>query len=159
MNLTEIPGIDASTALKLLSEIGTDISRWKTVKHFCAWLGLCPGTKISGGKILSGRTKACTNKAGIVLRMSANSLYRSQTAYGAFLRKMKARMAPAQAVTALAHKMARAIYFMMLKKESYKEAGVEYYDKINEEKTLKYLRKRAVSLGFSLVKIGSEEKI
>lgn len=84
--------------------------------------------------------------------MAANSLYQSQTAYGAYLRKMKSKKAPAQAVTALAHKMARAIYFMMLNKEPYREAGADYYDKINAEKSLKYLQKRASSLGFSLIK-------
>jgi hypothetical protein len=135
------------------------MTRWGSVKQFCSWLALCPNTKISGGKILTSKTKTCTNKAGIILRMSANSLYRSQTAYGVFLRKMKSKMSPAQAVTALAHKMARTIYFMMLNKEPYKEAGVDFYDKINQEKTLKYLHKRAASLGFTLIKTNEDENL
>lgn len=156
VDLTTIPGIDASTALKIFSEIGRDVRKWPSSKHFCSWLALCPGTKISGGRIISGRTKACVNKAGVALRMSANSLYKSQTMYGSYLRKMKSRMAPAQAVTALANKMARTLYYMMLNKESYKEVGVDYYDKMNAEKTIKNLQKRAANLGFKLIKLETQ---
>jgi transposase len=151
VDLTTIPGIDASTALKLISEIGTDITRWQSSKHFCSWLGLCPGTKISGGKRLSGRTKPCRNKAAICLRMAASTLHRSQTAFGAYLRKAKSRHGPVQATTALGHKMARAIYCMMSNKETFNEMGANYYDDLHKDRTLKYLRKRASSLGFSLV--------
>jgi len=157
VDIMAIPGINASTALKIISEIGTDITKWPSAKHFCAWLGLCPGTRISGGRILRSKTKACTNKAALVLRMSANSLYRSNTLYGAFLRKMKSRKAPAQAVTALAHKMARTLYSMMLNKHEYEELGAEHYDKVSAEKTLKYLKKRAASLGCRLVEQGEEK--
>jgi transposase len=152
-DLTTIPGIDVGTALKFISEIGTDITKWPTEKHFCAWLGLCPGTKISGGRRLSSHTSHCTNKAAIALRMSASTLYRSQTTLGAHLRRMKARMGPVEAVTATAHKMARAIYCMMLRKEDFKESGADYYDKIHQEKTLKFLKKRAESMGYVLTKV------
>lgn len=153
VDLTTIPGIDVSTALKLISEIGTDISCWPTVKHFCAWLGLCPGTRISGGRRLSSHTSHSTNKAATILRMSASGLYRNQSVFGAHLRRMKARMGPVEATTATAHKMARTIYFMMRDKKDYIEAGADYYDKINVGKTLKYLTKRASSLGYRLEKI------
>lgn len=133
-----------------MSEIGIDITKWPSPKHFCSWLGLCPGTKISGGKRLSGRTKPCRNKAALCLRMAASSLYKSQTGYGAYLRKMKSRHGPVQAITGLAHKMARAIYCMLSNKQSFKEMGVDYYDNLNKERTLKYLRKRAKTLGFTL---------
>lgn len=150
-DLTTIPGIDASTALKLISEIGIDIGRWPSAKHFCAWLGLCPGTRISGGRILRSKTQASTNKAGVTLRMAANSLYRSSNYFGSYLRKMKARMAPAQAVTALAHKMARTIYSMMKNKEDFQELGPDHIDRQNIKKTRKFLEKRAAQLGFTLV--------
>ena len=151
-DLTSIPGIDISSALKLVSELGTDITRWPTVKHFCAWLGLCPGTKISGGRRLSSHTSHSTNRAATTLRMAANSLYRSDTVLGAYLRKMKARMGPIEAITATAHKMARAIYYMILRKVDYQEAGGEFYEKLNEQKTLKYLAKKAKSMGYTLEK-------
>lgn len=154
-DLTTVPGIDVSTALKFISEIGTDISRWKSEKHFCAWLGLCPGTRISGGRRLNSHTSHSTNKAARALRMAASSLYRSKTVFGAHLRRMKARMGAIEATTATAHKMARAIYFMMLRKTDYQEAGTDYYDKLNQEKTLKFLKKRAESLGYTLKKANS----
>jgi len=150
IDLTTVPGIDASTALKLISEIGTDITKWPSSKHFCSWLGLCPGTKISGGRRLSGKTKPCRNKAALCLRMAASSLSKSQTAYGAYLRKAKARHGPVQAITALGHKMARTIYYMMANKENFKEKGAEYYDVLHKERTLKYLKKRAGALGYVL---------
>lgn len=150
--MTTIPGIDASTALKLISEIGVDINRWPSVKHFCAWLGLCPGTRISGGRRLNSHTSHNTNKAATVLRMSASGLYKNNTVFGAHLRRMKARMGPIEAITATAHKMARTIYFMMQRKIDFQDAGGDFYDKLNSEKTLKFLKKRAESLGYCLRK-------
>ena len=82
--------------------------------------------------------------------MAASSQYRSQTAFGAHLRKMKARHGPVQAITSLGHKMARTIYCMMLHKQSFKELGADYYDNLYKERTLKHLQKRAASLGYSL---------
>ncbi|MGH2638247.1 MAG: transposase [Rhabdochlamydiaceae bacterium] len=150
-DLTTIPGIDVSTALRLISEIGTDISRWPTAKHFCAWLGLCPGTRISGGRRLNSHTSHSTNRAATSLRMAASSLYKSDNALGAHLRRMKARMGPIEAITATAHKMARAIYYMMLRKTDFQEAGGDFYDNLNREKTLKFLKKRAESLGYVMM--------
>jgi transposase len=150
--LTTIPGIDASTALKLIAEIGTDITKWPTVKHFCAWLGLCPGTRISGGRRLNSHTSHSTNRAATTLRMAASSLYKNDSIFGAHLRRMKARMGPIEATTATAHKMARAIYFMMLKQTDFEDAGGDFYNKLNSEKTLKFLKKRAESLGYTLEK-------
>ncbi len=152
-DLTTIPGIDASSALKIMAEIGTDITNWKTVKHFCAWLGLCPGTRISGGRRISSHTSHSTNRAATTLRMAASSLYKSNGVLGAYLRKMKARMGPIEAITATAHKMARSLYFMMLRRRNYEDAGGDYYDKLYQEKTLKFLRKRASALGFTLEKV------
>lgn len=153
VDLTTIPGIDVSTALKLVSEIGTDITRWKTAKHFCAWLGLCPGTRISGGRRLNSHTSHSTNRAATILRMSASSLYKNKSVFGAHLRRMKARMGPVEAITATAHKMARTIYYMILRKTDFKDSGDDFYDKMNEEKTLRYLKKRAASLGYNLEKV------
>lgn len=150
--MTTVPGIEASTALKIISEIGLDITRWPTVKHFCAWLGLCPGTRISGGYRLSSHTSHSTNRAATTLRMAANSLYKNKSVFGAHLRKMKARMGPVEAITATAHKMARTIYYMMLRKEDFQDSGEDYYDKLNHEKALKFLKKRAESLGYTLKK-------
>lgn len=152
VDLTTIPGVDASTALKIISEIGTDINRWPTAKHFCAWLGLCPGTRISGGRRLNSHTSHSTNRAATTIRMAVSSLYKNNSVFGAHLRRMKARLGSVEATTATAHKMARTIYYMMKRKTDFIDPGEDYYDKINSEKTLKYLRKKAEKLGYSLEK-------
>lgn len=149
-DLTTIPGIDASSALRLVSEIGTNIHKWPSVKHFCAWLGLCPGTRISGGRRMSSHTSHSTNRAAKILRMSASGLYRNDSVFGAHLRKMKARMGSVEATTATAHKMARTIYFMMVNKTNFEDAGGDYYEKLNHAKTLRHLRKKAQTLGYTL---------
>jgi len=113
VDLTEIPGIEASSALKIISEIGLDFSRWKSSKHFASWLGLCPGNKVSGGKRLGGRSKRTANYASSALRLAASTLHRSQTALGAFFRRLKSRLGAPKATTAAAHKLAVIIYNML----------------------------------------------
>lgn len=88
VDLTRIDGLGVSIVMKLLSEIGTDLSRFANVKHFCSWLGLCPGTKVSGGKVLSAATKRSANRARKALKMAAMSLSRSDSALGAFYRRL-----------------------------------------------------------------------
>ncbi|HEV2123009.1 MAG TPA: transposase, partial [Chloroflexota bacterium] len=112
VDLTQIDGIDTVTALTVVSEIGLDMSRWKTVKHFPSWLRLCPETKGSGGKVLSSKTKPTANRAATALRIAAASLYRSQSALGAYLRRMTAKLGKPEAITATAHKLARLVYSM-----------------------------------------------
>src|SRR6185436_12241137 len=105
VDLFAVPGLGADTLLTLTGEIGFDMSPWKTEKHFTSWLGLCPGTKRSGGKVLDKKTKRTRNRAAQAFRMAASSLYRSYTALGAFYRRMKARSGGQHAVTATAHKI------------------------------------------------------
>jgi transposase len=150
VDLTKIPGIDASTAMKIVSEIGVDMSCWPSVKHFSSWLGLCPGTKISGGHRISGATKPCANKAAGALQMSANGLYNSETFLGAFLRRKKNQKGPAKAVTATAHKIAKSIYYMLKDGKEYKELGSNYYEEAYQERMIRNLKKKAAGLGFDL---------
>src|SRR2546428_4888734 len=91
VDLTTIEGIEEGTALVILSEIGTDMHRWPSVKHFCRWLGLCPQHKISGGKVLSRRVRPGAHRVTVALRLAARSLPHSQSAFGAFFPRMKAR--------------------------------------------------------------------
>jgi len=91
VDLLAIPGVNTVTALQILSEIGFDMTRWRNAKQFASWLGLCPGNKISGGKILSSKTKSSNNRAAATLRMAASTLYRSPTGLGAYLRRLKSR--------------------------------------------------------------------
>jgi len=128
VDLTLIDGIDATTALKVIAEVGPDPSRFPTVKHFTSWLGLCPGTKITGGKRLSGKTKRTANHATQALKMAAASLLKSQSALGAYYRRMCARLDKSKAITAAAHKLARLIYAMLTKGSEYVDRGQDYYE-------------------------------
>jgi hypothetical protein len=150
VNLTQIPGINGIIAMTIISEIGTTVDKWKSSKAFACWLGLCPGTKISGGKRLSGNTTPCKNRAAEALRMAASSLHRNQSALGAFLRRLKARLGPAKAITAVAHKIAVIIYHMIKNKKSYQEMGSGYYDELHRNRAIKNLEKFASRLGFEV---------
>ena len=151
VDLTRIDGLDGHSVLKIIGEIGTDMSRWQSVKHFTSWLGLCPGNKQSGGKRLSGRTKRCSNRAAATLRMAASSLSRSQSALGAFLRRMKARLGAPKAITATAHKLARLIFMTLKHGATYVDKGAEWYEQQFRHRMLKSLQSRALQLGFVLV--------
>src|SRR5204862_2735555 len=111
----------------------------------------CPGTKISGGKVLANRTKRTPNRAAQAFRMAAASLYRSQTALGAFHRHIKSRAGGKQAVTATAHKIARIYYAMLTKGTSYVELGQQAYEQRYKKRRLDHLKVQAKSLGFQLV--------
>jgi len=151
VDLFAIPGLAADTLLILASEVGFDMTPWKTEKHFASWLGLCPGTKRSGGKVLDPKTKRNPNRAAQAFRMAASSLYRSQTALGAFHRRIKARTGGQQAVTATAHKIARIYYAMLTKGTSYVELGQQAYERRYKQRRLDHLNRQAKSLGFQLV--------
>lgn len=151
VDLTQIRGINAHTALKVVSEIGTDMSRWRTSKHFTSWLALSPGCKKSGGKVLSSRTKATKNRAAHALRLAANALQRADTALGAFFRRLKSRVGSPKAITATARKLAVAIYNMLKHGQEYVERGAAYYESEYKNRVIKGLARRASALGFQLV--------
>lgn len=92
VDLTRIDGVDVTTALAVVSEVGTDMTRFPTIKHFTSWLGLCPGTKITGGLGVSGKTKRVVNRAAQALRLAAAALRSSKSALGAYFRRMCSRM-------------------------------------------------------------------
>ncbi len=151
VDLTRIDGIDSSTALSVVSETGFDMSRWKTGKHFSSWLSLSPWNKISGGRVLTRRTKRSTNRAAAALRMAAFGLVNSKSALGAFYRRMRARVGAPKAITATAHKLARLIYSMLKHGTEYVDRGQDYYEQQYRERVVTNLRKRAAQLGFALM--------
>jgi transposase len=150
VDLTRIPGLAATTALTILSEIGPDLSRFDSVKHFCSWLTLSPGSKISGGKVLSSRTRRSANRVRQALKMAAQSLTRSQSALGAFYRRLCTRMDAPRANTAAAHKLARMVYFMLTRGEAFVEQGQQQYEEKQRQRSVAALKRRAAALGFSL---------
>jgi len=151
VDLTSIPGINASIAETVISEIGLDMSAWATEKKFSAWLGLSPQNRISGGKILSRSSRKFINRAAQALRMAANSLTNSKSALGAFLRRLRSRLGPAKAIAATAHKLARIVYHMLKFGQEYVDAGEKYYEQMYRNRVVKSLQKRAQSLGYALV--------
>lgn len=158
VDLTKIPGIEANLALKIISEIGVDMKRWPSEKHFTSWLGLSPENKVSGGKRLSSKTKASANRAAEGFRLAAFSLYRSQTALGAFLRRIKSKQGPPIAITATARKIAVIFYSLLTKGVEYIEIGLNYYEEKYKERILKGLQKRAQDFGMIIVPSSNKER-
>lgn len=153
VDLTRIDGIDVGTALKMIAEVGPDLTRFKTVKHFASWLGLCPGTKISGGKVLSGASKRIANRLAQALRMAAVAAGKTSSALGAYYRRLSARLGKAKAIRATAHKLARLIYTLMTKGQAYVDQGQHYYEQQHQQRVVKNLRKKAQEMGFALTPI------
>ena len=157
IDLTRIDGVDAYTALKVVSEIGTDMTRWTSAKHFASWLGLSPNNRITGGKVMSSRTKASANRAAAALRLAANLLYRSNSALGAFLRRKKAHLGAPKAITATAHKLARLIYSMLRFGKEYVDVGAEYFENQYHQRVLRSAKRRAAQLGYELVPLSDAQ--
>ena len=151
VDLTQIGGIDVSTALKVLVELGPDLSKFNSAKQFCSWLGLCPGTRISGGKRLSGASKRIPNRVARALKLASQGLHHSQCALGAYYRRIAARLGKGKAITATAHKLARLIYAMLTQGSEYVEQSQAQYEAKFQERTLKYLQQKAKAMGFNLV--------
>ena len=161
VDLTSIHGIAANTALKLVSEIGRDMSRWPGVQQFCSWLcpgqklNLCPGNKKTGGKVFNTRTRRSQNRAAAALRMAAPSLERSKTALGAYYRRMKSRLGAPEAITAAAHKLARIVYSLLKHGQSCRDLGQDAYEQQYRDRMQHSLERRAKQLGFQLVPIAT----
>ena len=154
VDLCQVPGLNENTVAKVLSEIGTDMSKWQTKKHFSSWMAICPGNKVSGGKVLSGRTKASKNRVKEALRMAAYSLTFSDSYLGAYYRRMRAKLGAPKAITATAHKLARIIYHMLKYQKEYHELGAEQFEKEQWQKNLNRIQKQAREMGYKLVANG-----
>jgi transposase len=150
VDLVAVHGISASLAQTIVAEIGTDMSKWADDKHFCSWLGLAPKHDISGGKVLKSRTLKNRNRATQAFRMAAQSVSRSHCAFGAFYRRMKGRLGPAQALVATAHKMARTVYHLLKNRVQYHDIGAAEYNQRFREREMHYLQKKAAQLGYTL---------
>lgn len=150
VDLTAVHGISASLAQTIVIEVGTDMSKFPNEKHFSSWLGLAPKNEISGGKLLKSRTIKTRNRAGQAFRMAAGSVMRADCAFGAFYRRQKARLGPAQAAVATAHLIARVVYRMLKYQVEYEPLSVEEYEKHYRQQQIKYLERKAAKLGFQL---------
>src|SRR5207245_10361039 len=127
VDLTQVPGFQAPTMHGILAEVGLNMHKWPTEKHFASWLGLCPDNQISGGKVLATGSRRVQNRASRALRMAAQSLRTSPSYLGAFYRRMRSKLGPAKATTATAHKLAKIIYHMLQEKTPYRAQSHEAY--------------------------------
>ncbi len=151
VDLTLVPGLNMVGVLILLSEIGTEMKRWRNGDAFAAWLGLCPGSKISGGKVLSRRTPHVVNRVAILLRLAALAVGRTDSCLGIFYRRIKAKHGPAKAMTATARKLAVLIHHLLSHRQAYVEPDRKEYDeRVRKAKIIRLLR-QAKELGFDLI--------
>lgn len=153
VDLTEVPGIDVASALKIFSEVGANLTRFETAKRFCSWLGLCPGTRISGNKRLSGASKRIPNRVARALKLAALGLSRSHCAMGAYYRRLSLRMGSPKAITAVAHKLARIVYAMLTGQAAYVKEDQAMHDKRYRENAIKSLQRRAKEYGLALMPV------
>ena len=150
VDLVAVHGISDAMAQTMLAEIGTDRRKWPDDKHCCSWLGLAPKNDLSGGKVLKSRTMKTRNRAAQAFRMAAQSVLRADCAFGAFYRRLKGRLGPAQALVATAHKIARTVYHMLQERVPSHDIGAAEYNKRFRERELTYLQKKAARLGYTL---------
>jgi transposase len=155
VDLTEVPGINSLTAQMLLTEIGPNLARFPTAAAFCSWLRLCPDPKISGGQVLSSRTRPTKNRAALALRLATQALHRSDTFLGDYFRRMKARMGAPKAMTATAHKLARIVYHMVTTQQAYDTTIFQQQEQRRRMQKSARLHAQARELGFHLVPINS----
>lgn len=152
---TSIPGFDVLTIQSIISEVGLDMTKWPTEKHFSSWLGLSPGNKISGDKILSTKTRKVINRATVAFRMAAYAAGKSQTALGAYYRRLKTRIGAPKAITATARKLACIFYRLLKFGNEYIEKGMDYYETRYKDRVIKNLKNRAQEFGYNLIEITS----
>ncbi len=153
VDLVAVMGLSAITVQTIISEIGTDMERFPTVKHFCSWLGLAPHNDISGGKVLRSRTMKVHSRANQAFRQAAHSVTRSHSSIGAYYRAMRARLGPKQAFVATAHKIARIVYHLLKTGEPYREESDAENERKRQERELKHLARRAQKLGYTLTAV------
>jgi transposase len=157
VDLVAVMGLSSSSVQTIISEIGTDMSRFASSKHFCAWLGLAPRNDISGGKVLRSRTMKVVNRATQAFRQAAQSVSRSDSALGAYYRAMRARKGPQQATVATAHKIARIVYHLLQYGEAYEAESAEAYEQKRQERELRQLTRRAQKLGYTLTPVATTQ--
>ena len=156
-DLTQIHAVGPYTALRLIAEIGTDMTRWPSEKHFTSWLTLAPTNKITGGRLISSRTLPSANRAAAMLRMCAMSVGRTSTALGAFYRRLAYRVGKAKAITATARKLAILVYRVLRGDIDYADPGVDAYEAQHRTRALRNLRTRAQQLGLGVIDLETGE--
>lgn len=157
VDLTTIEGIEEGTALASLAEIGTDMRRWPSVKHFCSGLGLSPPHKIAGGKVWSRHGRPGAHRVALALRLAARPVQQARTALGAFYRRMRRRLGAPKAITATAHKLARLVSSLVKHGSASGKQGLDAYESQYRARQVKAMARQAKALGYTLVALGTPE--
>ena len=153
VDLTAVPGLPVLTVHTLLTEVGPDLSGFRSASAFASWLGLCPDNDKSGGKILSVRTRKVNSRAALAFRLAANSLHNSKSWLGNYFRRMRAKLGAPKAITAAAHKLARIVYHLLTTRQPYDESIYAKYQEQSRARATAKLKAQATSLGFQLIPI------
>lgn len=151
LDFSTIPGLNTLTIQTIISEVGTDISKWESENHFSSWLGLSPANKITGEKVFSTKTRKVISRASTAFRIAATAAGKTKTALGSFMRRIKISKGAPKAITATARKIACLFYRLLKFGQVYVEQGMEYYEKTYKAKLVHGVEKRAKNLGYSLV--------
>jgi transposase len=152
-DLTQIDGIDIMTAMTILSEAGSDMSKWKTEHHFVSWLRLCPDNKISADKVIGKGRLPTKNRITSALRMAASTLRLSNTYLGAQFRRLRTRLGPPIATKAMAAKLARLVYRMLRYGMQFVDKGTEFYEAQHRKQQVNYLKWKAANLGLQIIEV------
>lgn len=150
VDLTTIDGIDVMTAATILSEVGADMSRFKTEQHFVSWAGLTPRQDVSGGKVIRQRSRRVNNRVGNALRLAANSLFRSESYLGAKFRKLRARRGAPKAIKGMARYMGCLVYRILTHGEAWVDRGTKHFEEKNRQREINELQRKAEALGLQL---------
>jgi transposase len=153
VDLTAVPGINVLVAHCVLAEVGPDLSKFRSASAFASWLGLCPDNDISGGKVLSVRTRKVGSRAPLAFRMAANALFKSKSWLGEYYRRMRAKLGAPKAITAAAHKLARIVYHLLTNRQPYDESVFAKQENVSRARTEARLRAQAKELGFQLLPV------
>jgi transposase len=151
VDLTAIDGLEVLTVQTIISEVGTDMSKWKSVKHFTSWLGLAPENEISAGKVLRTGTKKVKSRANLAFRQAAMGASRGQSVLGVFYRRVRAKHGPGVAIVATAHKIARIFYAMLKNRREYISPDNTVYNAKQKERAIRHLKHKAAKLGLKVV--------
>jgi len=152
VDLTQVPSLQINTTLVLFTELGPDfVRRFPTAKCFASWLGLCPDNRITGGKIISVKTRDVKSRVALALRLAAQSLWHSKDYLGNCFRRWKARLGTPKAITAMAHKLARIIWHLIKYRTPYDPSVWAQAEEKLKKKRLKYLQQSAAALGYTLL--------
>jgi len=156
VDMTQINGISESAGLTILSEIGVDMTPWKTEKHFASWMTVCPNNKITGGRVFQRRTQKSSNRVREVLCLCAQGLFNSKSALGAFARRMRSRLGVEKAIVAVAHKLALLIYRLLKFGKDYVDSGQDAYEEKYKQRAVRNLARKAREFGLTLAPITAE---